>query len=157
MALKRFCPKCKTLIDAGNRYCSLCQCKIDEQQAERMKQRKEQGKDKERHKRYKAQRKDQREQRFYSSNQWELMKQTIINKYKGMCIYSYYIENKIVSYDTIHHIVPVKDDWNMRLHLYNLIPVTESVHQKLHKLYEKDKEGTQQMLNNLIAKWNGWG
>ncbi|MGE6895758.1 hypothetical protein [Priestia flexa] len=156
MALKRFCPKCKVLIDAGNRYCASCSDKVVQQQAERMKQRKEQGKDKERHKAYKAKRTDEREQRFYSSKQWELMKLTIINKYKGMCIYTYYKEDRIVPYDTIHHIIPVKDDWNMRLHLYNLIPVTESVHQKLHKMYKHDKEQAQKELKELIAKWNGW-
>ncbi len=153
MALKKFCPRCGKIIDASHRYCDECQAILDEKKKQRWKN------DKERHRKYKANRTDIREQRFYSGKKWQQAKDWAANKYKGMCLYSYYKYNKIVPYDTVHHIVEVKEDWDQRLNIYQIIPLTESVHQMVHKMYEKspeDKAKMQQELRDMIAKWNGW-
>lgn len=139
--LKKLCPKCGKIIDAGQRYCPDCQ-KIYEAMR------------KERHRRYKHNRPDIREQRLYTSKEWQAIKKFIIGKYNGLCLWSYYMEDRIVPMDTVHHIVPVKDDWGMRLDIYNLIPLDHRVHEHIHKLYDSDKEGTQEMLKYLMRKWN---
>lgn len=142
--LKKLCSRCNILIEASLQYCDGCQAMYNEQQ-------------KQRHKIYKAKRNDNKEQRFYNSRGWKQMKQFLDSKYKGLCLYSYYIYDRIVPYDVFHHIVPIKEDWNMRLHLYNLIPLTNSIHEKIHKMYENDQERTQRELQQLVAKWNGFG
>lgn len=109
---------------------------------------------KEKHKHYNKFRKDKKEQLFYNSKQWKMLRDFIAVKYKGLCLWSYLIDCKIVSAETYHHIVPVKDDWNKRLDIYNIFPSSNKVHRMIHELYKKDKEGTQRILMNLIWKWN---
>ena len=112
---------------------------------------------KEKHRHYKKFRRDKREQSFYNSKQWKMLRDFIAVKYKGLCIWSYLIEDNIVSADVNHHIVPVKDDWSKRLDIYNIIPLSNRTHNMIHELYKKDKEGTQKILKDLIFKWNGLG
>lgn len=109
---------------------------------------------KEKHKHYKRMRIDQREQSFYNSKQWIMLRDFIAVKYKGLCLWSYCIEDSIVSADTYHHIIPVKDDWNERLDIYNIIPLSNRAHNMIHEMYKKDKESTQKVLKELIFKWN---
>ena len=57
MALKKLCPKCGKLIDAGQRYCNECTKKYETRQKERYKQ-------------YDNKRKSNKNWRFYSTNEW---------------------------------------------------------------------------------------
>lgn len=112
---------------------------------------------KERHRHYKSKRTDIKEQRFYNSKEWIALTTLMKSKYKGLCLWSYLIEDTIRAADVNHHIVTIKDDWSLRLTIYNIIPLSDSVHKMIHKLYETDKEGTQKILRNLINKWNSFG
>lgn len=166
MTLKKLCPRCNKLIDAGKRYCDECQKKY-ERTCKRCSKTVEQGqrycseckkyfneRDKEHHREYKKNRTDIKEQRLYTSRDWGRIKQHIKSKYNGLCLWSYYNDNRIVSMDVVHHIVPVKDDWGMRLDIYNLIPLSNRAHIHIHKLYDNDKLGTQKILKDLLFKWN---
>lgn len=81
------------------------------------------------------------------------MKAFILNKYHGLCVYSYLIEHKIVPADAIHHIVEIKENWDLRLKEQNLIPLSNSVHSKISRLYLTDKKATQTMLYGLLEQW----
>lgn len=144
MALKKLCPRCNKLIDIDQKYCEEHQKQYEENR-------------KQRHREYKSSREDLKEQKFYKSKEWFQLKEHLKIKYKGMCVYSYLVENRIVPADTYHHIEPIKENWNKRLDVYNVIPLSESVHQKIHKLYDTDKEGTQKMLRDLLFKWREIG
>ena len=112
---------------------------------------------KNRHKEYKKYRKDSKEEKFYSNNEWELFKGKMVEHYKGLDIYEYYINKKIVYGYTMHHIEELKDNWNRRVDPYNVIYLTESNHQKVHKAYkegQKQKEEMQKLLCELIKRWN---
>lgn len=76
-----------------------------------------------------------KEQRFYSSREWIATKTKVISTFKGMFLYSYYIDHRIVSCNTVHHIEELKDSWGRRLDLSNLIPLTERNHQWFHEKY----------------------
>jgi hypothetical protein len=109
---------------------------------------------KEKHRHYKKMRRDKREQAFYNSKQWIMLRDFIAVKYKGLCLWSYFMEDSIAAADAYHHIIPVKDDWNDRLDIYNIIPLSNRAHNMIHEMYKKDKEGTQKILKDLIFKWN---
>lgn len=141
VSLKKLCPKCGKIIDAGQRYCPDCQKIYKDRQ-------------KERHRIYKHDRTDIKEQRLYASKEWWVIKKFITSKYNGLCLWSYYVDNRIVPMNAVHHIEPVKDNWGKRLDIYNLIPLCSRAHEYVHKLYDSDKEGTQEMLKDLIWKWN---
>lgn len=142
--LKKLCPRCnKELINYNDKYCKECSSKVDEEI-------------KEIHKHYKRGRVDKREQLFYNSKEWIQTRDTIKSKYKGLCLYSYYILNQIVYSDYIHHIDTIKDNWNRRLDTNNLIPISASIHQLVHDKYnnnKNDKEHMQSVLYGLLDKY----
>lgn len=145
MSLKKFCPRCNSIIDVSQQYCDKCKKKVDAIR-------------KERHKEYNDNRTDDKEQAFYKSREWKVLRERLDVIYKGLCLYSYYIDDRIISRDVYHHIVPVKDNWDKRLDIDNIIPVTFKVHQKIHRLYESgQKEETQQQLLEFIRRFRGVG
>lgn len=91
---------------------------------------------------------------FYTSPEWAKTRDYVLAKYKGLDLYAFFIEKKIVYADTIHHIEELKDNWNRRLDIDNLFPLSTSNHNHIHSLYEKDKKKTQQLLFSLLEKWN---
>lgn len=72
-----------------------------------------------------------------------------------MDIYSYYILQRIEYGHTVHHIVPIKEDWSKRLDVNNLIYLTESNHQAIHQLLEKQGKTTLSLILAAIVS-NGW-
>jgi len=93
---------------------------------------------------------------FYNSDDWNNIRQyTICNCY-GMDILEYYRTGAVIQGRTVHHIVCLEDDWNMRLTASNLIYLTESDHKKVHAQYDKsikDKEKMQSILFNLMDRF----
>jgi len=109
-----------------------------------------------RHKEYKRYRTDDKEQAFYSSNDFQIIKEKVKTRLNGLDIYSYYVNGAIEYGQTVHHVETIKDNWSRRLDMDNLIYLTESNHQMIHKLYDKDitsKIDTMMLLNNLIERF----
>jgi hypothetical protein len=121
--LKKLCSYngCKVLVDYGIKYCD---------------------KHKARHNIYKANRlKDKTEKKiqgFYNSIEWIRARELVKTKQYGIDIVEYYKTGKIVAAETYHHIVEVKEDYSMRLDIYNVLGLTNSNHQKIHGKYNKD-------------------
>lgn len=91
--------------------------------------------------------------RFYSSRQWQRIREEIIQIYCGLDIYSYFVLHKIEHGRTVHHIVELKDDWEKRLTKENLIYLTEQNHQVIHQRMKQEKEAVIRQLNNLVQQW----
>ncbi len=76
-------------------------------------------------------------------------------KCNGLDLYDFYI-NKRITYGAIcHHIVPIKDNWNKRLDLDNLIYLSKENHNKIERIYERsqqDKKSMQELLFSLLRK-----
>jgi len=110
-------------------------------------------------KRYKEEdkfRKDTKEKKFYSSAVWRRKREEVIGKFYGLDIYSYYKYKRIEYGDTVHHIRPLKEDWENRLNINNLIYLTNANHQNIHAVMErgtKEKEEIIGLLKGLIKKF----
>ena len=52
-----------------------------------------------------------------------------------------------------HHIVELDEDWEQRLTLDNLLPLSESNHNKIHGLYAHSRQATQAFLQSLVRRW----
>ncbi|KNF06994.1 HNH endonuclease [Gottschalkia purinilytica] len=76
----------------------------------------------------------------------------MLSKYKGIDLYAYYMKDELVYANTIHHIVEREEDKTLELDVDNLFPVSAESHNTIHSLYEKDKEGTQRMLREILEK-----
>lgn len=109
---------------------------------------------KEKHKHYDKYRKDDKEWKFYKSKEWLKLREVILSKYQYVDLFAYYVENRLIQANTSHHIIEIKEDWNKRLDIYNQFPCSDGTHSKLHKMYKKDKKGTQELLYSLLDKWN---
>lgn len=139
---KRICKYigCNKLIDKSQVYCEKHQKKIEERK-------------KENYKFYDYSRKDSKEWSFYKTKKWEKLREDFLNQYFYIDVYIYYTEKRIVKANTVHHIVEVREDWDRRLDIDNLFPLSDGTHTKVHKMYERDKEGTQDILRALLNKF----
>lgn len=90
---------------------------------------------------------------FYHSKEWEKLRAYVLVVYNYIDLYAYYVDKNMVVATTSHHIEEIKENWDKRLDFDNQFPVSESSHNKIHALYDKDKEGTQKMLRNIILKF----
>lgn len=97
--------------------------------------------------------KDKRYTEFYHSKEWKSLREYLLKLYNGIDIYAYYVDNKIVVANTVHHIEEIKDNWDKRLDTYNLFPLSEGSHNKIHTLYKKDKLATQKLLRELLERF----
>nr|WP_040436991.1 HNH endonuclease signature motif containing protein [Clostridium sartagoforme] len=74
---------------------------------------------------------DSKYNKFYKSKGWNMVRQLAIVRDHALCK-DCLNNNKITPYNTVHHIIPIKDDWNKRLDINNLICLCESCHQRRH-------------------------
>ncbi len=126
MIYKR-CPRCGKRIEVGTKCC----CKS---------------------KRYKEEdkaKKGTREKNFYSSAVWRKKRAEVIRRFHGLDVYSYYVYKRIEYGRTVHHIIPLKEDWNNRLNINNMIYLTERNHQDIHNIMEQGIEEKQKIINLL--------
>lgn len=94
---------------------------------------------------------------LYDSEQWERTRDSVISNCCAIDIIEYYRTGKIIQGETVHHIITLEDDWEMRLILSNLIYVTEKNHRRIHVEYakgDKEKARMQEILLSLLDKWN---
>lgn len=138
MTLMKLCPRCRKLIPAGQTYCDDCAVVVD----------------KERHRAYNHGRRDVREQQFYKSKGWRSLVRLLAVKYHGLCAMSYVIDHRIIPYQTMHHIIPIKDDWSRRLDPMNVVPLSESWHQRIESAYRNGfKSKTQKELSEVLMQF----
>lgn len=119
MLLKHMCPICQKIIPIDKPCC-------DEHGS--------------RHSRYDANIRygtDKKIHSFYTSKEWEAISLTIADKYSGLCLWFYFKRNEIKPYDEVHHIIPVRDCWEKRLDMDNLIPLSHAAHMLVEAEYRK--------------------
>lgn len=93
---------------------------------------------------------------FYLSSAWNATVPAVRDKFKGLCVWSYFIDGVIVEGDEVHHIKPIRTDWALRLDISNLILLSHSVHMKIeaaYRLNEKAKIQAQKQLLELLERW----
>jgi len=140
--LKKTCT-CGKIIDYSQQRCDECELKHEQYKAQR-------------YKHYDKNIRSKDTAVFYNSTEWEKTRTEVLRIYKGLDLWEYYINKKIVYADTAHHIIELKDDWSKRLDISNLFPLSSNKpgnHSMVHKLYKKDKQGTQKLLFELIKRW----
>ncbi len=88
--------------------------------------------------------------RFYQTTAWEKARESCIAQCYGLDIYSLFANNRIEYGRTVHHIVPIIDDYSLRLSPDNLIYLTESNHRIIHELYKTDYNRTAELLRGYV-------
>ena len=106
---------------------------------------------KQRHKEYDQFSRDKTSADFYHSTEWQKMRQRVLNLYDGMDLYLYETTGEVVAAETVHHIEPLKENWDKRLDIMNLIPVSNASHNTIHKLYETKQRDTENKLRAIVT------
>lgn len=91
---------------------------------------------------------------FYHSREWTAVSEAARQYYHGIDIIELYENDKVVPGRTVHHLVPVKEDWSKRLSKDNLIYLTESNHQLIHRRMDRGEgEEVRHWLSGLMERW----
>lgn len=103
-------------------------------------------------KRYNRMREDTAENEFYNSPEWRKVREHVMYKYNGLCLWCYFTEKDITIANCIHHIIELKEDSTKSLTTNNLIPLCDSCHNRVHGLYGRNdthRNKTQNMLRKM--------
>lgn len=93
---------------------------------------------------------------MYHSTQWRRLCGEVKERFNHMDIYSWYVLGRLEVGEIVHHVVPIRDDYERRFDIENLIYLTRENHELIHQIYAESDEKKlrmQQELNNLIRKW----
>ena len=93
--------------------------------------------------------------KFYNSKQWKKMSEYIKTKYNGICLMCFINYGLFKFADMVHHIEPIRDNWERRLDENNLIPLCNQCHNNIdHKNYtDNDKERLRLLINEYKEKY----
>lgn len=105
---------------------------------------------KERHREYDRYSRDRRSKQYYSSREWEIARDNALTADGGIDVYMYMTEGIVLLADTVHHIVPLKDDWNKRSVISNLMSLNHDTHSMIEQMYKKDIVRTQSLLMKML-------
>lgn len=106
---------------------------------------------KERHKSYDLKR-DKAHKSFYSSSDWQRVREQALINCNYLDLYSLYMFDKIEQAEVVHHIVEISEDFSKRFDINNLIGLTNSNHQLIHSKYKTNKAKTQQLLLDILEQ-----
>jgi hypothetical protein len=107
-----------------------------------------------RFKTYDILRRDKKAAIFYNSIEWITTREVVQNKFNHIDVYAYYIDKVIIPSTLVHHIHELKDNWDKRLDIENLIPLSDRSHKIIHEAYKKNKIETQRLLFSLMKRWS---
>ena len=131
MPIYKHCSRCGKRIEAG----TTCQCLKD------------------RHKEYDKYSRDRRSKQYYNSRDWEVVREHVLQLDEGIDVYVYMTQGIVIRADTVHHIVPLKENWNLRSNEDNLISLNHDTHSMIEQQYRKNKNEMQEVLKAMVQQY----
>lgn len=110
---------------------------------------------KNRHKEYDRFNRDQRARGYYNSIEWQKVRAAALEADQMIDVWLYMTEGKIVKADTVHHIIPLRDDWEKRNELANLMSLSHESHSLIETEYKKDKASMESRLSLMLKEYRG--
>lgn len=95
---------------------------------------------------------DERSRKFYTSRTWRRCKENILAS-DEIDVYLYMKEGIIKAADTVHHIIPLRDNWSKRLQKDNLMSLSAGTHSMIERMYKKDKEKMIKDLQQMVKEF----
>lgn len=71
----------------------------------------------------------------------------------GIDVYVYMTTGEIVLADTVHHIIPLRDDWEKRLDETNLMSLNHDTHSIIEQQYKKNKPEMIKKLQKMLTEY----
>lgn len=79
-------------------------------------------------------------EQFRNSREWKRLRADIVAADGGLDLWAYATRGEIVPGNSVHHIVPITEDWGRRLDPENLITLSKESHGYIESMYGTDKE-----------------
>lgn len=131
MPIYKRCSRCGKRIASG----TICECA------------------KKRYKEYDRHYRDKTSKDFYNSAEWLKARGHVLELDEGIDVYIYMTTGEILLADTVHHIMPLKDDWSKRLDEENLMSLNHDTHSMIEKKYKDNKEKMIEILQEMLLKY----
>lgn len=159
--MKKMCPRCgKRKIDKKEKYCLKCMEEYTVQKRNEYKAYNKRRREDEEYKRF---------IKFYNSKEWRESRDSTVREQNGFCLVCFALDEgiNIINpiditsnlgygagyYEAVHHIIELKENYELRIDKRNLICLCESHHKKVHNEYlNGNKRFIQSMLLNIL-KW----
>lgn len=92
---------------------------------------------------------------FRASKEWIRARNAAIERDGGIDIYLYHTTGEIKAGGSVHHIIPLAEDWSKRIDLDNLITLSEESHGVIEQMYKTNKrEELQQQLKSIVSEYS---
>lgn len=102
---------------------------------------------------YDRYRRDRQSRDFYNSTAWHRVRDAALQADQGIDVYAYMTQHKIILADTGHHIIPIKDDWNRRLYVSNVMSVSSASHSEIEQGYKADKTAMINKMSKMLKEY----
>ena len=99
---------------------------------------------------------NRKDKRLYKTQRWQDKRKDTLDKYNGMCLWSFYVDGRVKSANEVHHIVEVLEDETLTFDDDNLVPLEFYTHKRIHKLYKESKEqkeNVQKLLRKITEEY----
>ena len=104
-----------------------------------------------RHKEYDRYSRDKKSKQYYDSREWEKARASALDA--DIDVYLFMTEGRIEIADSVHHIIPLKEAWEERNSLGNLISLNHDTHSMIEQMYKKNRAETQKLLQDMIEEY----
>lgn len=125
MGIYKICSRCGRIVETGKE----CECLKAYRRSYKAN----------RDKKYDKEKRDKRSREFYMSRTWRECRKNILDS-DEIDIYLFMTSGKMIPADTVHHIVPLRDDWTKRYARDNLMSLSAGTHSAIEYMYRQDKE-----------------
>lgn len=105
-----------------------------------------------RHKEYDRYSRDQKSRAFYNGREWNVARNAALQEDGGIDVYLFATAGIVEAADTVHHIIPLKDDWDKRNNIDNLISLSGDTHSMIERMYKKNKEEMIRKLQKMVRE-----
>lgn len=134
MIYKR-CGRCKRRIPSGS-PCPYCTARRKEE-----------------YRLYDKQSRDQEAKAFYNSSDWDSCRRYVLELDDGLDVYAYMTSGALVPADTVHHIIPRRDDPARALDPDNLMSISSASHGQIEAMYKRSKAAAIQQMQLMISQY----
>lgn len=98
---------------------------------------------------------DRRSDAFYHSQEWINARAEALRTDSEIDVYIYMTTGEIVIADMVHHIEPLKECWERRVDIANLMSLNSATHSKIEKLYKENEEEIKKYLKEILIRYRG--
>lgn len=99
--------------------------------------------------------KDRKDDALYNTKQWRKLRSNILKDYDNICLWSLYVQGKILEANTVHHIIEVLEEEDLTYDYDNCISLESYNHSYIHQLYKSKYKGEiQKVLRLMLIDYN---